>query len=94
MYRIIACCVYNSDCFYGPISRALLINNIIKNGKDKKSYRCRPQGKLSPGEYTGRCRITGLHCVSFYNGYVRRFRNILDILFEHTKIKIRIHEKK
>lgn len=31
------------------------------------------QGNLSSGEYTGICKATGLHCVSFYNGYVRKF---------------------
>lgn len=32
-----------------------------------------PQGNLSAGEYTGKCSVTGLHCVSFYNGYIRKF---------------------
>ena len=33
-----------------------------------------PQGNLSPGEYTGICKSTGLHCVSFYNGYTKKFQ--------------------
>lgn len=38
-----------------------------------------PGGRLSPGEYTGYSRITGLHHVSFYNGYTGKFKDLKDI---------------
>ena len=38
-----------------------------------------PQGKLSPGEYTGYSRITGMYHVSFYNGFTGKFKDLKDI---------------
>jgi len=35
-----------------------------------------PEGRLSPGEYTGYSRITGMYYVSFYNGYTGKFKSL------------------
>jgi len=44
-----------------------------------------PQSNLSVGEYTGINKVTGNHCVSFYNGYTKEFKNIKHITFVDHK---------